>query len=185
MNVLDNVSFGLEIEGISSSNRHEKALARLTTMGLAEFSSYYPHELSGGMRQRVAIARALVTDPDILLMDEPFGALDAQTRLILQETLLEIWQSQKLMVIYVTHDIEEAILLSDRVLIMTGRPGQVKEEIKIPLSRPRKLAELEHMELAQLRWKIWKKLESDVRQSQHYTWYRIIIIMKLGIPFQG
>jgi NitT/TauT family transport system ATP-binding protein len=126
MTVLDNVAFGLEMDGVPQTQRRERAAAQLAVMGLGAFAGYYPHELSGGMRQRAAIARAFVTAPDILLMDEPLRALDAQMRLVIQEELLGLWESKRPVVLYVTHDIEEALLLADRVLVMSGQPGRIQ-----------------------------------------------------------
>lgn len=111
----------------------------LNEVGLAKFANHYPSQLSGGMKQRVAIARALANDPQVLLMDEPFGALDSQTRHSMQKLLLKIWDHSKKTVLFVTHDIDEAILLADRVLVMSGRPGQIKKEIRIGFSRPRSM----------------------------------------------
>jgi NitT/TauT family transport system ATP-binding protein len=165
MNVQDNVAFGLETQGVERRKRQTMALDFLSKVGLAEFSHNYPHELSGGMRQRVAILRAFLADPQILLMDEPFGALDSQTRLVMQEELLRIWREYQKTVIYVTHDIEEAILLGDRVLVMSGRPGRIRQEIPISLERPRQLATRDHPEVAEIRWHIWKMLEDEVRKE--------------------
>src|SRR5512136_978125 len=135
--VLDNVAFGLELKGISKDERHEKARQYLKMVELERFEERYPHELSGGMKQRVAIARALVNDPIAILMDEPFGALDAQTRNIMQSELLRIWEEEKKTVIFVTHSVDEAIYLADRIVIMSARPGKIKDVIKIDLPRPR------------------------------------------------
>jgi NitT/TauT family transport system ATP-binding protein len=135
--VLGNVEFGLEIEGIARDERQKVAREYLALVGLAGFEDYYPHQISGGMQQRVGIARALSKQPDILLMDEPFGAVDAQTREQLQEELLKIWAKTNNTVIFVTHSIDESIYLSDRVIIMQSRPGRIKEEVKIDLPRPR------------------------------------------------
>lgn len=165
MTVAENVAFGLEMDGVPGKQGREQAVAQLTQMGLAAFADHYPHELSGGMRQRAAIARAWITRPDILLMDEPFRALDAQTRLVLQEELLRIWQERQRMVIYVTHDIEEALMLADRVLVMSGRPGQIREEIRPQLGRPRSLTARTHGEIEEMKWHIWKLLEKEVRQE--------------------
>lgn len=165
LTVLDNVAFGLEMQGIGKRERHECAYTFIEQVGLSDFMNHYPRQLSVGMRQRVAIARAFVTDPHILLMDEPFSSLDAQTKLILQEELLRIWRDHKKTVIYVTHDIEEAILLSDRVLVMTGRPGRIYRDIPIPFKRPRNLLDREYPGVRELKWQIWKMLEADVRQS--------------------
>jgi NitT/TauT family transport system ATP-binding protein len=165
MSVQDNVAFGLETQGVERCKRQAMARDFLLKVGLAEFSNNYPHELSGGMRQRVAILRAFLADPQILLMDEPFGALDSQTRLVMQEELLRIWREYQKTVIYVTHDIEEAILLGDRVLVMSGRPGRIRQEIPISLERPRQLATPGHPEVAEMRWHIWKMLEDEVRKE--------------------
>lgn len=165
MTVLDNTSFGLEMQAVSRARSHEQAMHFLEMMGIDEFAHSYPHELSGGMRQRVAIARAFVSDAPILLMDEPFRALDAQTRLVLQEELLRIWQERHKLVIYITHDIDEAILLGDRVLVMSGRPGHFREEIPVPFSRPRDLTGRAYPELKEMEWRIWKMLESQTRQN--------------------
>ncbi len=135
--VLGNVEFGLEIEGVPREERQRICKQYLELVGLAGFENYYPHQISGGMQQRVGIARALSKQPDILLMDEPFGAVDAQTREQLQEELLKIWSKTSTMVIFVTHSIDESIYLSDRVIVMQARPGSVKEEIAVDLDRPR------------------------------------------------
>ncbi len=165
MTVLDNVALGLEMQGVGRQERRHRARAFIGKAGLAPFADSYPHELSVGMRQRVGIARAFVADPQMLLMDEPFGSLDAQTRLVLQEELLKIWKDHRKLVIYVTHDIEEAVLLGDRVLVMTGRPGRIREEIPIPLPRPRDLSAKEQPEVRGIKWHIWKILEEEVRKS--------------------
>jgi ABC-type nitrate/sulfonate/bicarbonate transport system ATPase subunit len=135
--VLANVEFGLEIEGVPREERAAVARRYLDLVGLKGFEHYYPHQISGGMQQRVGIARALSKQPDILLMDEPFGAVDAQTREQLQEELLKIWGQTDTTVIFVTHSIDEAIYLSDRIIVMQARPGRVKEEFSVDLPRPR------------------------------------------------
>lgn len=135
--VLANVEFGLEIEGVGKEERRRAAEKYLDLVGLKGFEHYYPHQISGGMQQRVGIARALSKQPDILLMDEPFGAVDAQTREQLQEELLRIWNQTDTTVVFVTHSIDEAIYLSDRVVVMQGRPGRIKEEVVVELPRPR------------------------------------------------
>jgi len=165
MSVQDNVAFGLETQGISLPERRQLASDFIVKVGLAGFLHSFPHELSGGMRQRVAILRAFLANPHILLMDEPFGALDSQTRLVMQEELLRIWRDHRKTVVYVTHDIEEAILLGDRVLVMSGRPGRIRQEVEIPLERPRHLANRDHPEVAEIRWHIWKMLEDEVRKD--------------------
>ena len=135
--VIDNVVFGLELKGISSAERLAQGRQYLKMVELERFETRYPHELSGGMKQRVAIARALVNHPKALLMDEPFGALDAQTRNIMQSELLRIWQEERKTVVFVTHSVDEAIFLADRIVIMSARPGRIKDIIEIPLDRPR------------------------------------------------
>jgi len=135
--VLDNIAFGLELKGVSTAKRQEKARQYLKMVGLERFETRYPHELSGGMKQRVAIARALVNDPKALLMDEPFGALDAQTRNVMQSELLRIWEEERKTVVFVTHSVDEAIYLADRIVIMSARPGRIKDTIEIDLPRPR------------------------------------------------
>jgi len=135
--VLSNVEFGLEIEGVAKAERDQIARKYLDLVGLVGFENYYPHQISGGMQQRVGIARALSKKPDILLMDEPFGAVDAQTREQLQEELLKIWDQTDTTVVFVTHSIDEAIYLSDRVVVMQARPGRIKEELAVELPRPR------------------------------------------------
>ncbi|MBK8048537.1 MAG: ABC transporter ATP-binding protein [Anaerolineales bacterium] len=165
LRVVDNVAFGLEARGMAPAVRRNEALELLQRTGLAEFAGHYPYELSGGMQQRVALARALVTQPDLLLLDEPFRALDAQTRLLMQEQLLRLWEARACLVLFVTHDIEEAILLGDRVLVMSGRPGQILMELDVPLSRPRDLSGRSHVEIEEMRWRIWKMLEPAARSS--------------------
>lgn len=135
--VLDNVSVGLEFSGINAATRREKGMEYLDLVGLADFAKAMPHELSGGMRQRVAIARALATEPDVLLMDEPFGALDAYTRILLQKRLLDIWEKKRKTVVFVTHSVDEAVFLADRIVVMGARPGTILSELDVDLPRPR------------------------------------------------
>jgi len=149
---------------VGAAQRRDRARAFLARVGLLEFGERHPHELSVGMRQRVGIARAFVSGVPVLLMDEPFGALDAQTRLLLQEEMLEIWQQDRKLVVFVTHDIEEAILLGDRVLVMSGRPGRIVEQIPIPLGRPRSLAASDRPDVTEVKWHIWKRLEDQARR---------------------
>jgi NitT/TauT family transport system ATP-binding protein len=135
--VIANVEFGLKMRHVPETERRHLAIEMLTRVGLAEFARHYPDQLSGGMQQRVNLARVLVNRPEVLLMDEPFGALDAQTRLQMQELLLNLWAEYGMTVLFVTHDVDEAILLSDRVLIMSKRPGRIRAEIPVTLGRPR------------------------------------------------
>ncbi|MBI3089155.1 MAG: ABC transporter ATP-binding protein [Candidatus Tectomicrobia bacterium] len=141
LTVRKNVAFGMKLGASRGKHRPPEIEARvqqlLKVVGLSRFENHYPYELSGGMKQRVAIARALALDPEVLLMDEPFGALDAQTRRIMQEELLRIWEATRKTIIFVTHSIEEAVFLSNRVLIITARPGQIKQQVRIDLPRPR------------------------------------------------
>jgi len=141
LTVRSNVEFGLEARGVDAAARAETARRLLALVGLRDFSDRYPHELSGGMRQRVSIARALAVDPDLLLMDEPFGALDAQTRSVMQRELLQIWETDRKTVIFVTHSVDEALYLSDKVVVMTARPGRIKEVIALDTPRPRDLTD--------------------------------------------
>ena len=142
LTVWENVVFGPEVQGLASHDYHARATEILKLVGLEQFHHVLPVHLSGGMRQRVGIARALVMQPRALLMDEPFGALDAQTRLSMQQLLLDVWQRLKVTVLFVTHDIDEAILLADRVCVMTARPGRITRDIPIALRRPRSIDDL-------------------------------------------
>jgi NitT/TauT family transport system ATP-binding protein len=137
MSVRDNIEFGLEARKVPAAQRREISAKLLGVVGLSDFAERYPHHLSGGMKQRVSIARALAVNPSLLLMDEPFGALDAQTRQTLQDELLRIWREYNKTVIFVTHSIEEAIYLSDRIVVMTARPGRIKEVVTLSEPRPR------------------------------------------------
>jgi NitT/TauT family transport system ATP-binding protein len=165
LNILDNVALGLELLKVPKRERENQARDFMKLVKLDGFEKYYPFELSGGMRQRVALARAFLTNPDILLMDEPFGSLDAQTRILLQEELLDLWYKERRTVLFVTHDIDEAILLSDRIVVMTNRPGKIQKIITIPLERPRNLKLRDDPVFTELRWQIWKLLEQEVREE--------------------
>jgi NitT/TauT family transport system ATP-binding protein len=149
--VRENVEFGLKMRGMPRSQRERAARTLLGLAGLEAFEKHYPEKLSGGMKQRVGIVRALATGPKVLLLDEPFGALDAQTRVIMQQILTNMWQRLKISVLFVTHDIDEAIFLSDRVYCMTARPGSIKAEIPIPLERPRQQSMMMSSEFLALR----------------------------------
>lgn len=160
--VLQNIEVGLEIRKIPKRERRETAEQFLHLVGLAGFGQRYPHELSGGMRQRVAIARSLAYSPSLLLMDEPFAALDAQTREILQSELLRIWEQHKTTIVFITHSLDEAIYLSDRIAVMTHRPGRIKSVLDIALPRPRP-AEIRHSPaFVQLREQAWDVLRDEV-----------------------
>jgi NitT/TauT family transport system ATP-binding protein len=149
--VRGNVEFGLKMKGKDRYRRETAARTLLGLAGLLQFENYYPERLSGGMKQRVGIVRALATEPKVLLLDEPFGSLDAQTRVIMQQILTNMWQRLKISVLFVTHDIDEAIFLSDRVYCMTARPGTIKSEIMVPLERPRQPAMMLSTEFLALR----------------------------------
>ena len=164
MTVTDNVAFGLEMQGVPPDERRSRARSFIDRVGLAAFAGSYPHELSVGMRQRVGIARAFVSGRPILLMDEPFGSLDAQTKVVLQEELLRLWRDDRKVVVFVTHDIEEAIRLGDRVLVMSGRPGTIREQIVVSHPRPRSLG-LRQAGVADIADRIWKLLEEEVRSG--------------------
>ena len=137
LSVRKNVEFGLKMQGVPPPSARPRRATLLGLAGLLSFENPYPDQLSGGMKQRVGIVRALATSPQVLLMDEPFGALDAQTRVVMQEILTNMWQQFRISVLFVTHDIDEAIFLSDRVYVMTARPGRIKAVITVPLPRPR------------------------------------------------
>ncbi len=160
--VLGNVLFGLEAKGISKNVQNDIAKYYIDLVGLSKFLSHYPHELSGGMRQRVAIARSLAYEPEVLLMDEPFAALDAQTRENLQEELLRIWEKTKKTIVFITHGIDEAIYLGQRVVILTPNPGRVKEVVTVPLKD--KLGEIDvrsHPDFARARHEVWSLLHEQ------------------------
>ncbi len=163
--VLDNVALGLEIEGVGKRERHERAIEMLRLVGLGGFAEHRPRQLSGGMRQRVAIARALVLEPTMLLMDEPFGALDQQTRTIVGEELLRIWEATRKSVLFVTHDIREAVTLSDEVWVMSRRPSRVREVVHIDLPRPRDAAVLRSPEYTQHVNQLWDLIKGEVAAS--------------------
>jgi NitT/TauT family transport system ATP-binding protein len=135
--VLDNVAFGLKMKGIAREERRRQARELLKLVGLEDFADVYPSQLSGGMQQRVEIARVLINHPRVMLMDEPFSALDAQTRLKMQELLLDVWTRVKTSIVFITHDIDEALFLADRILVMSPRPGRIIEELKLDFARPR------------------------------------------------
>lgn len=160
--VAANVELGLELKGMGAKMRRQVSQPLVEMIGLAGFEGHYPHELSGGMKQRVGLARALATDPNVLLMDEPFAALDAQTRDLMQAELLRIWQTTKKTVLFVTHQIEEAIYLSDRVMVMTKRPGRAKKIFPVDLPRPRDYEMRVTPEFNELKLKIWNELKDEI-----------------------
>ena len=164
-NVLNNVLFGPEIRGRIGSTERDKAAEYIGLVGLRGFEKHYPHELSGGMRQRVNLARALAAETDVLLLDEPFASLDAQTREIMQSELLRVWRETKKTAVFVTHQIDEAVYLSDRVLVLTVRPGRMKEVVRVDLPRPRELSLKRTAEFVKYTDHIWRLIEEEVRES--------------------
>src|SRR4051812_26690006 len=165
LTVQDNVEFGLRIGGVPAAQRREIARRFIAQVGLEGFERLYPKQLSGGMMQRVALARALANDPAILLMDEPFGALDSQTRSVMQELLLDIWQQSHKTVLFITHDIDESILLGDRVYVMTARPGRIKERVHIDLPRPRNVDMLTSDAFMAIKRRIMHSIHEEAMKS--------------------
>jgi NitT/TauT family transport system ATP-binding protein len=165
LTIQQNVEFGPRLRGMPSAERAALARRYLAQVGLEGFERVYPKELSGGMMQRVAIARALANDPSILLMDEPFGALDAQTRSLMGELLLRVWGEAAKTVLFVTHDIEEAIFLGDRVFVMTARPGRIREEIAVPLARPRSMDLLTAPDFVLLKRRVMDLIRDEARRT--------------------
>jgi NitT/TauT family transport system ATP-binding protein len=167
MNVEKNVGFGLMTRGVDPVEAAARVEAALRLVGLTRFRRHYPHQLSGGMRQRGAIARAFVTDPGVLLMDEPFAALDAQNRVILQAELVRLWEQTGKTVVYITHSIDEALLLGDRTVVMTAQPGRIKRMIDIPFPHPRAVMTLSTSpEFNALKLAIWRILEEEVMRAR-------------------
>jgi NitT/TauT family transport system ATP-binding protein len=160
--VQNNIELGLELKRTSAAKRRAVAERLVSLVGLGGFENHYPHELSGGMKQRVGLARALATDPDVLLMDEPFAALDAQTRDLMQVELLRIWREARKTVLFVTHQIDEAIYLSDRVMVMSKRPGRAKKSFTVELTRPREYEMRVTREFNDLKLEIWNTLKDEI-----------------------
>jgi len=159
--VAGNVAWGLEVQGLDRKYIEDTVGRYLAMMGLEEFRGHYPAELSGGMKQRVALARVLAFDPKVLLMDEPFGALDAQTRETMQAELTRLWERTGKTIVFVTHDIEEAVYLGDRVVVLTARPARIREEVKIDLPRPRDLTIKKSIACHEYRNHIWDLIRSE------------------------
>jgi NitT/TauT family transport system ATP-binding protein len=159
--VLGNVEFGLRMRGVDRTERTSQALAYLNLVGLTGFERAYPRELSGGMQQRVGIARVLVNRPRVMLMDEPFGALDAQTRLTMQELLLGVWREVRTTILFVTHDIDEALFLADRVAVMTARPGEIRDLLEVKLARPRAAAIITTAEFMALKARVLAQVREE------------------------
>ncbi|MBD9502590.1 ABC transporter ATP-binding protein [Pseudomonas sp. BGr12] len=165
LTVRQNVEFGLKRRGMPAAERREIVDYYLDEVGLRRFENNYPKQLSGGMMQRVAIARALANDPQILLMDEPFGALDSQTRMQMQQLLLRVWDHSKKTVVFVTHDIDEAILLGDRVYVMGARPGRIKQILDVPIERPRSLDMVMDRQFIEMKREILGLLHDDLEEA--------------------
>jgi len=163
MNVLQNTAFGLKVRGIGRNEREAQARAYLDMLGLTPFADAYPRQLSGGMRQRVNIGRAFANDPAILLMDEPLASLDEQTKLLVQDDLLRVWEGSHKTVVYITHSLDEAIVLGDRVIVMTARPGKLKSVVDIDLPRPRNVLDMQsNAAFFDVRSRIWTALREEV-----------------------
>jgi len=165
MPVWKNVEFALKKSGFSKKEKRELVSHYIETVGLKGFEKAFPNQLSGGMRQRVAIARALVYKPAVLLMDEPFGALDAQTRGMMQELLLRVWEEHRITVLFITHDVDEAIFMSDRVLVMTARPGEIKKEFRVDLAHPRRYEIMTSPEFVALKHAIIEAIREETLKS--------------------
>jgi NitT/TauT family transport system ATP-binding protein len=164
--VAGNVAWGLETQGVPRAEIETIVQRQLEMTGLAEFRNHYPAELSGGMKQRVALARVLAFDPKVLLMDEPFGALDAQTRESMQEEVMRLWARTRKTIIFVTHDIEEAVYLGDRVVVLTARPGRIREEVAIDLPRPRELEIKKSARCHDYRNYVWDLIRSEAQRAK-------------------
>jgi NitT/TauT family transport system ATP-binding protein len=165
LTVRGNVAFGLRLRGVADAEVRATVDRYIREVGLNGFEDAYPKQLSGGMMQRVALARAMANDPEILLMDEPFGALDSQTRLVMQQLLLRVWEHEHKTVLFVTHDIDEAIFLGDRVFVMTARPGRIKEEIAVDLPRPRAATVTMSAQFLAIKQRILGLLQEEVNKS--------------------
>jgi NitT/TauT family transport system ATP-binding protein len=164
--VAGNVAWALEVQGVPPDRIEHTVDKQLAMIGLAEFRNHYPAELSGGMKQRVALARVLAFDPKVLLMDEPFGALDAQTREVMQEELTRLWERTGKTIVFVTHDIEEAIYLADRVVVLSARPAHIKEEVKIALPRPRDITVKKSMQCHEYRNHVWDLIRGEAQGAR-------------------
>jgi NitT/TauT family transport system ATP-binding protein len=158
--VLSNVAFGLRLQGVTKADREEKAMRYVKMVGLDGFERSLPSQLSGGMQQRVGLARALSVDPEVLLMDEPFGALDEQTRRLLQEQMIEIWERERTTVIFITHSMEEAVLLADRLVLMARRPGTIRDVIDVEIPRPRGGDVERTKEFVDIKENVWEQLRA-------------------------
>ncbi|HWK94516.1 MAG TPA: ABC transporter ATP-binding protein [Pseudolabrys sp.] len=167
MTVMQNAEFGLDMAGMPKEQRRTLVRPFLEKVGLGKFENYFPHQLSGGMRQRVSLVRAFVSNPEVLLMDEPFAALDAQNKILLQNELMRIWDENRKSVVFITHSIDEALLLGDRIAVMTASPGRIKEIIDVPFPRPRTLFDIQGTpEYTRISRHIWSTMEAEVLNAQ-------------------
>ena len=167
MTVWDNAAYGLTLRGVPKAQIREVVDHYLDRTGLSKFAGAYPHQLSGGMRQRVSIARAFANDPEVLLMDEPFSALDEQNKMLLQQELLRIWEEHKKTVLFITHSVDEAVTLGDRIMVMTAHPGRAKAIIDVPFERPRSVIELRAQpQYGELVYRIWEQLREEVQLAR-------------------
>lgn len=167
LTVEQNVAYGLQLDGLSRRDRRDRVASLISTVGLSRFAAAFPHQLSEGMRQRVAIARALAVDPDLLMLDEPFSALDEQTKILLQEEVLRLWESSGKTVVFVTHSIDEGLVMGDRIVVMTAQPGTIKAEIDVPFDRPRHLREVRtDPAFAERFGAVWDLLRDEVDRSR-------------------
>ncbi|MDQ1664647.1 MAG: NitT/TauT family transport system ATP-binding protein [Actinomycetota bacterium] len=167
MTVWENASYGLRMRGVDKAEVRDTVGHYLDKTGLTDFKDCYPHQLSGGMRQRVSISRAFANDPDILLMDEPFSALDEQNKTLLQDELLRIWDETRKTVVFITHSVDEAVTLGDRIMVMTAHPGTAKAFVDVPFERPRDVLDLRHRpEYGEIVYEIWQQLRDEVSRSQ-------------------
>ena len=165
--LIENVEIALEIRGIENSARRQRAQELIGQVGLSGFEDHYPHELSGGMRQRANIIRTLIYDPELILMDEPFGPLDAQTRVVLQDQLLKLWLASRKTIVFITHDLVEAITLADRVVLMTSRPGRIKSIENVTIPRPRNVFQIhERPEFRSAYERLWQQLRPEVNLAE-------------------
>ncbi len=167
LSVRDNIGYGLRLRGVATARRREVVERFVAKVGLAQFADAFPHQLSGGLKQRVSVARAFANDPEVLLMDEPFASLDEQNRILLQQELLRIWEEDRKTVVFITHSIEEAIALGDRVVVMTAHPGRLKAEVRVTLPRPRDVRRLRgDPAFAAMVGGIWEQLWDEVVRAQ-------------------
>jgi NitT/TauT family transport system ATP-binding protein len=167
MTVRDNVGYGLAMRRVPKKQREETVSHYIDKVGLGKFTKAYPFQLSGGMKQRVSLARAFANDPEVLLMDEPFGALDEQNKLLLQEELLRIWSEDRKTIVFITHSIDESIVLADRIMVMTAHPGQAKAFVQVPFQRPRQVYEIRATpQYGQLMYSIWELLREEVLRAK-------------------